>query len=1157
MMLVLAAGVWHAAGQTAVDLSRQGKLGTGTTLPVRCTVGQVFFMTNASAGANLYACTAPNVWSAMGLPALGGDASGTQQSITVTGIQGRGVSTASPADQNVLRWNATTGKWEPGFVPVIGAAPPPGNCAAGSLYLLNDTTNHIQQLYVCSSTNTWTIASIGSGPAANRPANCVAGQTWLSTDTAVMTYCAATGNPGTWSALAGAQGPAGPAGPQGPVGANGNTILNGAGAPSASIGVNGDFYLNTAANCFYGPKASGAWPTGCTSLVGGSPNFTATAGNASMSTATGATGITQTFLDPGQTPLPYTGNIQVPIGIQTYASGYNNPGPYGNIQGELNQLEVFNGWNSSYTDFNKDSISTHDWAGIFNASGQRTGYGTTLFCFGTGDCTTDSSIIYYTNRVTAPGDEGIAGAYRTLYQNPNLMKSTAGTITKSNCGITGLAAGTYIANSSSSIDTRIVTVVGPTTNCNVGDWLDIDNGVFGVNAAGPTGDAYHEPIQIIAKTGSTITALFHEPHCGTSGSPCGSPVPVAASPIIGISPPLPQAQWGQDAIIVDLDGASYSTGTAACDSPSGTTITGAGTSWSTAMVGGDANFVGVISFPGQNFSSDVFSGGAGPLVSWYPISSVTSGTHLTLALVCAQSQLNDTSLTVQQPYIIRWGGYTSALTVAYGTSYGTNTEGVNGLVMRSTSGASAWTAGHHIENILSPNSSVSRGYYVNWTHFGPVPYGKGPDMYTAINRGYAQAASLLKSSVSSNESPTFAGYYQGIDLAASTEGSQISVGGQSLEGQGISLTTFGTGRTNGYTWMQGTGDPKAITWAGTGWDGAILQPMPAGGGFAIASHTPKLVLGNWSNSWSSLTLDASGTTANRTLTVPDASGTIFVPQGGTFTRTTPASTTQTVDIGTASTGFSYLVDAWICGGNNGQCDRYLISAPYYATSGNWAIISPITRAVQPTLSPQWQLEGSQGGDGILRLRLRSLDGSAVTATVTLVIEGSTSNVFTPDSTVATTTAPTAAWPGTVITQLGNKLLLTNASNVVATVDPTGITANRTLTVPDLSGTFALSNFPAGSGSAPSLTTTSCSGAAIGAGSTNWAGVITGLPAGSCTMVLTFASATAAHDWSCQFSNRVTPANLFVQSNSSASTTTATVSGTSASGDALRYTCVAF
>ena len=112
--LLLAVGLWRAAGQTAVDLSRQGKLGAGTVLPVRCTVGQMFLKTDAPAGANLYVCTAaPGTWTITGMPALGGDATGTQQSLTVKGIQGRGISPASPADQYVLRWNAANGQWEP------------------------------------------------------------------------------------------------------------------------------------------------------------------------------------------------------------------------------------------------------------------------------------------------------------------------------------------------------------------------------------------------------------------------------------------------------------------------------------------------------------------------------------------------------------------------------------------------------------------------------------------------------------------------------------------------------------------------------------------------------------------------------------------------------------------------------------------------------------------------------------------------------------------------------------------------------------------------------------------------------------------------------------------------------------------------------------
>ncbi len=51
-------------------------------------------------------------------------------------------------------------------------------------------------------------------------------------------------------------------------GQNGNTILNGAGAPLNTSGNNGDFYLHTIAIVLYGPKAAGIWPASGTSLIG-------------------------------------------------------------------------------------------------------------------------------------------------------------------------------------------------------------------------------------------------------------------------------------------------------------------------------------------------------------------------------------------------------------------------------------------------------------------------------------------------------------------------------------------------------------------------------------------------------------------------------------------------------------------------------------------------------------------------------------------------------------------------------------------------------------------------------------------------------------------------------------------------------------------------
>jgi hypothetical protein len=68
-------------------------------------------------------------------------------------------------------------------------------------------------------------------------------------------------------------------GPTGPPGTNGNTLWNGTSAPSSGLGLNGDFYLNTASSCLYGPKASGAWPTLCTMLATGPTGAAGTNGN--------------------------------------------------------------------------------------------------------------------------------------------------------------------------------------------------------------------------------------------------------------------------------------------------------------------------------------------------------------------------------------------------------------------------------------------------------------------------------------------------------------------------------------------------------------------------------------------------------------------------------------------------------------------------------------------------------------------------------------------------------------------------------------------------------------------------------------------------------------------------------------------------------------
>lgn len=149
------AAAWIGYGQTTVDLGNQARnvdfgsaartrpTKTGTALPAVCGVGELFFLTSALSGQNMYGCTAANTWARMtgssgsGLPDLtgqsskvlaissdtaqwlapGGDADGPVNALTVKKVQGRLVSASAPFNGQVLSWNATAnsglGQWEP------------------------------------------------------------------------------------------------------------------------------------------------------------------------------------------------------------------------------------------------------------------------------------------------------------------------------------------------------------------------------------------------------------------------------------------------------------------------------------------------------------------------------------------------------------------------------------------------------------------------------------------------------------------------------------------------------------------------------------------------------------------------------------------------------------------------------------------------------------------------------------------------------------------------------------------------------------------------------------------------------------------------------------------------------------------------------------
>ena len=126
---------------------------TGTLLPSACNIGDSYFKSNATAGQNLYSCTALNTWTLEGgggLPnfsgnadhllgtngvlaswvALGGDVSGSPGSLQVKGLRGNAVASTTPTDGQVLRWNSTALDWEPGTI-AFGSSSAAGNTTTG------------------------------------------------------------------------------------------------------------------------------------------------------------------------------------------------------------------------------------------------------------------------------------------------------------------------------------------------------------------------------------------------------------------------------------------------------------------------------------------------------------------------------------------------------------------------------------------------------------------------------------------------------------------------------------------------------------------------------------------------------------------------------------------------------------------------------------------------------------------------------------------------------------------------------------------------------------------------------------------------------------------------------------------------------------------
>ena len=197
MLLVVSWGLTLTA-QTQIDLRTQAKnidfsaanstrpMKTGTALPATCVAGNMFFKTDAPAGANLYGCTAANTWSVQGgIPMGNCQYNATSQILTCTDSSSNVYTTVETATGGTpgqwVDYIATTGiphTSQPAFSQISGTVST--TQLPGTAMLTN------QGNAVTAGTQDFSNAAhtlpMKSGTTAMLPPSCATGETYFATD---------------------------------------------------------------------------------------------------------------------------------------------------------------------------------------------------------------------------------------------------------------------------------------------------------------------------------------------------------------------------------------------------------------------------------------------------------------------------------------------------------------------------------------------------------------------------------------------------------------------------------------------------------------------------------------------------------------------------------------------------------------------------------------------------------------------------------------------------------------------------------------------------------------------------------------------------------------------------------------------------------------
>lgn len=717
------------------------------------------------------------------------------------------------------------------------------------------------------------------------------------------------------------------------------------------------------------------------------------------------------------------GNMQAAICEQIYQTGYHNPADYGNMVGRLIHHTVYTGRNVT-DNSDKKTMSTNLLYTNFRGSGQRFGYNIHVNGSGMGDIIAITTNTICQNSAYANGDEGCGAGNFSTFQAANLLKTPVTSIITNTCNDTTL---TSHADKSTAPDDYITMSVGSTTGCAVGNWITIGQGI--INST----DTTAESVKILGLTSNTITVLLQSAHdVGTT---------VTKTKILEMDQVSLNGegdnQWSSDRVIVDLDGTSYSTGSVT--SISGTTITASGATWQTGHpfgpVGGDVNLPGCISFRTDDETRSPFDSGR-TLVSWFPIQSIDGNNQLTIMkLYTGQFTTGSTN------YKILPCGWVDKLDVSYNYSGAT----ITGLILRNN--AFPWTVGHTVENTISPYGNFPHNMLSQVIYYGPK-VGGGGALFEAANNGYSHEHSGYRvPQTAFNNDETSAGFSFNFSAEANSSTSMMQFIGRSLTGRGITFAAKPSGTDGIRTWQA---DPKLIEWI-AGSDSCLIGPVGynSNNGFNINCNAGKVRISNASTGGYT-TFDASNIFGHQDIVIPDVSGEISIPAGGTFTRSLPAGGggDNSVDIGTLSSNNGALsVLGSVCWAPGG-CKTYNFTINYLGSS-TWYVVPPISNS-DPSL-PVLDLNIRSTGAGPVEMRLVCLTTCGNTAQITIQAYGYLLAPFTPSTATSTVTPPTTLWGSAVITQGNSLLYLLKNSTISASISASGLTTNRDFLLPDAHG----------------------------------------------------------------------------------------------------------